>query len=121
MISFKDKALAIRNVIDMEVDPENLDELQGKLMKLVNIVGLSSELKAQAKRSLLSAQAIVLSGLDQKKPPTILKMLIEGQTADEEANLVYADRLNAGITHAIESMRTIISLRKSELEQSLRQ
>lgn len=120
MIHFKDKALSIREVIDLDVDPENIDELQGKLMKLVNMVGLSSELKALAKRELLHAQAIALAGLDQKLAPTVLKMRIEGQTADEESNLVYADRLNAGITHAIDSIRTVISLRKSEMEQSLR-
>jgi len=121
MITFKEKAKAIRDVIDMEVDPENIDELQGKLMRLVNMVGLSAELKAHAKRDLLNAQSVALSGLDQKLAPTILRMHIDGLIADQESQFVYADRLNAGITHAIDSIRTIISLRKSEMEQSLRQ
>lgn len=120
MTNFKENCKAIRDVIDMDVDADNIDELQGKLMKLVNLVGLSSELKAIAKRDLLLAQSNALSDLDQKLAPTVLRMLIDGQTADEEGNLVYADRLNAGITHAIDSLRTLISLRKSEMEQSLR-
>jgi hypothetical protein len=119
-MSFKEKAKAIRDVIDMDVNADNIDELQGKLMKLVNLVGLSSELKAVAKRDLLVAQAEALSGMDEKLPLTLLKMKVDGETADQESRLVYADRLNAGITHAIDSLRTLISLRKSEMEQSLK-
>lgn len=119
-MTFQEKAIAIREVIDMEVNPENIDQLQDKLMRLVNMVGLSAELKAIAKHDLLTAQSVALAGLDQKLAPTILRMNIDGKTADQEMNLVYADRLNAGITHAIDSVRTLISLRKSEMEQSLR-
>jgi hypothetical protein len=45
--------------------------------------------------------------------------VIEGETAEHKGKLELADRLNAGIAHAIEGLRTIISLKKTEMEKSL--
>lgn len=120
MTTEKDKARAIRDVIELEIDKDNLDELTGKVNKLVNLMGLSAEIKASAIKRLKDAELIAYAKhKGEKLSPNIMKLVIEGETSNEKANLEYTDRLNAGIVHGLDGLRTIISLKKTELDKSI--
>lgn len=118
--TFNQKANAIREAIDLEVTQEDLDGLQGKLLRLTTLIGLSAELKARAIADLKRAELMAYASYKSEKLlPSIFKVIIEGETADERGKLELADRLNAGIAHAMEGLRTIISLKKEEMKNSL--
>lgn len=118
--TFNQKANAIREAIDLEVTKEDLDGLQGKLLRLTTLIGLSAELKARAIADLKRAELMAYASYKSEKLlPSIFKVIIEGETADERGKLELADRLNAGIAHAMEGLRTIISLKKEEMKNSL--
>lgn len=117
---YSDKIKAIRDAVDLNVDLSDLDGMQGKVLMLTQVIGLSSEVKARALKNFNSAKLIAYATHKQEKlTPNVLKIVIEGETAEESAMLEMADRLNAGIVHALDGLRTIISLKKTEMEKSL--
>lgn len=117
---YNEKIKAIRDVIDLNVDMTDLEGMQGKVLMLTQVIGLSSEVKARALKNFNSAKLIAYATHKQEKlTPNVLKIVIEGETAEESAMLEMADRLNAGIVHALDGLRTIISLKKTEMEKSL--
>lgn len=119
-LSFNQKVKCIRDAIELEVDKDNTDELTGKLMRLINLIGLSSEIKARAITDLKNAELIAYAKhKSEGLQPSVFKIVIEGETSEERGKLELADRLNAGISHALEGIRTIISLRKEEMKNSL--
>lgn len=117
---YNEKVKAIRDAIELNIDTDNIDELVGKINRLINLIGLSAELKARAIKDLRDAELIAFAKhKGDKYTPNVLKIIIDGEAAEERAKLELADRLNAGITHAIDGLRTIISLKKTELEKSI--
>jgi hypothetical protein len=117
---YKDKIKAIRDVIDLNVDMTDLEGMQGKVLMLTQIIGLSSEVKARALKNFNTAKLIAYAQHKADKlTPNVLKIVIEGETAEESSMLEMADRLNAGIVHALDGLRTIISLKKTEMEKSI--
>jgi len=118
---YNEKIAAIRACIDMDVDNSDTEGMTGKVLMLTRMIGLSSEVKARALKDFNDAKLIAYAKhKPDKLTPNVLKIVIEGETSEESAKLELADRLNAGIVHAIDGLRTIISLRKSELENSLK-
>lgn len=103
--TFSQKANAIRDLLDHDVHQDDMPGLQEKLLKLTSI-----------KRAELIAYA---SHKSEKLQPTVFKVVIEGECADEYGKLELADRLNAGLTHCMESIRTIISAKKEEMKSTL--
>ena len=117
--SFNQKANAIREVLDREVSQEDSEGLNGKLLLLTQLVGLAAELKARARADLKRAELVAYATHKHEKlQPTVFKVVIEGECADEYGKLELADRLNSGISHAIDGIRTVISARKEEMRQS---
>lgn len=115
--TFNQKTNAIRTAIDLEVTAEDIDGLQGKLLRLTCLVGLSAELKARAKSDLKTGELIAFAKhKSEKLAPTMFKIVIEGECAELYGKLELADRLNAGLVHCMDSLRTIISLRKEEMK-----
>ncbi len=112
---------AIRLVVDTNVvgcDIETIVE-QGK--KLASIMGLSAECMAAAKKHLQNARLKAIKNLEGRNvSPSILLKMADGDCGLELATYEYADRLNASITHQLDYYRTVISLYKSELENSLK-
>lgn len=109
----------IRETLDSEVS--EIEEKDSKLMRLTELVGLSAECKARAKRLLRMKELEVLQKYNNSGyAPTRLSKTIEAECFDEAGTFEYADRINAGITHAIDGLRTSISLYKSELDNSLK-
>lgn len=117
---FSDKIKTIRDTIDMHVSLEDLDGLQGKVLMLTQVIGLSSEVKARALKDFNDAKLIAYAKYKSEKlSPNVLKIVLEGETSEASAKLELADRLNSGISHALDGLRTVISLKKTELEKSM--
>jgi hypothetical protein len=107
---------AIREVLDLDVSDTVIEDVVTKMHKLINLVGLASESKATARKILEEKRLVQLSEIkDSKYPPTVLLKIVDANCADELALYEYADRINASISHSLDSLRTIISLRKEEM------
>lgn len=110
----------IKSELEREVNALNISEVQDKLMKLTTYTGLSAEILKHSKGMVLYAQKdIVSKESNGKLTPAILKLKIEGELWEELALLTYCERINAAITHACDSLRTVISLYKEEMRNTL--
>lgn len=114
----KELAAQIKGIIEMEIDRGNPDEIAGKIHDLINISASAARLKALAKDAVLKRQAELLGSTGRKGNE--LKMWIEAECHMEIAFYVYADRLNAYISHAIDGLRSDLSYIKSEIENGLK-
>lgn len=99
----------------MEVTPEDLDGLQGKLLRCTTLFSLSAEMCARATVDLRSAELKVVL---EHGTGTGMGMKLKAMTGEEQGRVELADRLNAGLTHAIEALRTMISLKKTEFDKT---
>jgi len=112
---------AIRVAVDTNVvgcDIETIVE-QGK--KLASLMGLSAECMASAQKHLQLSRKQAIINLEGKGyQPSIMLKMADGECGIELATYEYADRLNAAISHQLDYYRTVISLYKSELENSLK-
>lgn len=126
MTESEEKALrknlkAIRDLLDSDVIDCDIVSVQNKATMLTQIIGLSAECKAEAKRlTELKKLDTLIRIKDDGYAPSLITKMLDAEAATENALYVYADRLNAGITHSIDMLRTSISLYKSELENSLK-
>ena len=121
-MKLKDKAEAIRLVIDREVDILDIEGLLKKLSDLINISGLSAELVPQARMAYREAQERTIMEFMSNPidlPVSTLNDLIKAKTRKEEGMLEYCEKLDKRVSYSQESMRTIISLRKQEIQSGL--
>ena len=110
----------ISSEIDREVSGGDIQGVQDKLMKLSQLIALSAECVTQAKRNYLYKQSeIIKINKDTIMPASILSKKIESDAWEESGMLTYCERLNAGIVHSIDALRSIISLYKTELTNNL--
>lgn len=115
------KALnSIREAVDADVIDTDIINVQNKLLKLTQIIGLSSEAKASAKKLLHIKEKEIFLTMDKKLQPSIQIKILNAECFEELAILDYADRLNSAIVHNIDALRSIISLYKTEMENSLK-
>lgn len=112
---------AIRKAVDSDIIDVDIDAQKNKMIALTQLIGLSAETKASAKKLLLKKELEVLSGLDKELAPSVVTRKLNAECYEEAALLEYSDRLNSALIHTIDAIRTIISLYKSELENSLKQ
>lgn len=111
---------AISSEIDREVSGGDIQGVQDKLMKLSQLIALSAECVTQAKKNYLYKQSeIIKINKDAIMPASILSKKIESDSWEESGMLTYCERLNAGIVHSIDALRSIISLYKTELTNNL--
>lgn len=116
------KALnAIRKAIDADIVDVDIDAQKNKMIALTQLIGLSAECNASAKKILLKKELEVLSGIDSEVAPSRVTKMINAQCFEEAALLEYSDRLNSALIHSIDAIRSVLSLYKSELENSLKQ
>lgn len=119
--TYNEKVKAIRDVIDLDVNMDVVDSVVFKLHKCLLLVGLSAEIKARAIKDLHDARLVAYAKYKAENlQPSMFKIVIDGETSGEQAKLELADRLNAGLVHEIDGLRTIISLRKDEMNNSLK-
>lgn len=115
------KALnAIRSAIDADIIDVDITIQQNKLLTLTQLIGLSAECNASAKKLLLKKELEVIGELDSELAPSKAHKELNARCYEESALLEYADRLNSGLVHSIDAIRSVISLYKSELENSLK-
>lgn len=118
-MNLKEKLQAIRDLIDVQTFESDVDAVANHAQELAAMIGLSAECKADARKELEWAKLKAMNRANQLKiPPSILSKRIDAECAEEVRDFEYADRLNAGIVHKLDTLRTIISLRKQELENS---
>lgn len=122
MDSLREKMIAIRELLDVPTKEYALESLVTHAQDLAAMIGLSAEVKSDARRNLENARLAALKmSMDNKVSTNILLKMADGACADQLAQYEYADRLNAAITHQLDLIRSVISLRKTELETSMRQ
>lgn len=118
-MNLKEKMKAIRDLLDVNTVEVDTDSVANHAQQLAAMIGLSAECKADARKELEWARLKAMNRATQLKiSPSILSKRIEAECAEEVRDFEYADRLNAGIVHKLDTLRTIISLRKQELENS---
>lgn len=103
----------IKNTAD-KTDP---DGLAGKISELASLIPSSAQALAMAEM-LYNEKIGELMETEQfsKMNTTDKKMLFQGKASKEIALMTYTERLNKGITHAIDGYRSILSFVKSEME-----
>lgn len=115
------KLNAIRKVLDTDVTGVDIDSVVEQGKKLASLMGLSAECMAAAHKFLQNAKLKALQELNGKGyQPSVMIKMIDGMCGIESATYEYADRLNAAITHQLDYYRTVISLHKTEIENSLK-
>lgn len=112
---------SIRSVLDDKVEQGDIDGAQNKLLTLQSLSGLSAELIRNCELEILTKQGELIDDLIGKKlSPTILEIYLRGKMPYEVASLTYAKKLNEAISSSIDGLRTIISLYKAEMDNSLK-
>lgn len=120
-VTLNQKLNSIRTAIDQDVTGCDIDSVIEKGKSLSQLIGLSAECKAEAKKILEHKLLIAVNELNSKDyAPSVLLKVANAMCADEAAAFEYADRLNAGITHQLDFYRSVISLHKTELENSMK-
>lgn len=128
MNTIKQNCEAVRALIEQPVATEDLDGMANYLMELKSMSGLSAANMANAKQVWREKQKKRIEQLindDQEiltlksLPASTINDLVKASCGAEEAQYEYADRLDKRISYVIDSVRTIISLRKAEMEKSL--
>lgn len=112
---------AIRVAIDADIIDVDIDMQKNKMIALTQLIGLSAECNASAKKILLKKELEVLRSLPPDMPPMKAHKMVNAECYDEGALLEYADRINSAVIHTIDAIRTVISLYKAEMENSLKQ
>lgn len=112
---------SIRATLDVDVMNAIIEDVQNKCIALTQLFGLSSETTASAKKMLgeKEVEIFITKDLGKLAPQKAMKLL-KSYCSQEIATLEYAERLNSGIVHTIDALRSIISYRKSEMENSLK-
>ena len=123
-MTLEEKLDQLHQHLDTPYNPDDIESIKHKLDKLNNLGGFAALCKADAREELERKKLEALMDIEadekqRKLPPTIKMQLVNGMASYELRNYEYADRLNAGLSHCIEGIRSRLSLYKSELENSL--
>lgn len=111
----------IRDELDRQIPLSDMDSVEGKMLNLCAMMGLSAECLRYAQYLLLHKQGQCIDKIraaDPTIPASILKVKLESDLAEERTLYEYAERLNAAITHCVDGLRTSISKYKEELNVS---
>ena len=110
----------IRKVLDTEVVSGDIEAINQKLLDLTMLEGLSAETIARAKKVLHFKELTVLNEMEGlSMAPSVQTKTLNARCYEEQALVAYTDRLNAGIHHSQDGLRTIISLYKEEMKASM--
>ena len=110
----------IREAVDSDIIDVCIEVQQNKLLALTQLIGLSAECNASAKKFLLKKELEVMKTLDPGLAPSKAHKELNANCYEESALLEYADRLNSALVHSIDAIRSVMSLYKTELENSLK-
>lgn len=113
-MTLREKLEFLRKVMDADVIDVDIEAVKNKGLELSQNIGLSGECKAEARKNLENARLAALKALEGKISPSVLLKMAEASCADQVAMYEYADRINAGITHQLDYLRSVLSLHKEE-------
>lgn len=114
---FKAIAKEISDAIEIEANEPG--EIQEKIKLLASLTGSAAALQANAKKELLRKELELLDKYKGKDmQASVLMRTITAETFEEAGWLCYAERLNAGISHALDGLRSVLSYIKMDFEQS---
>lgn len=109
----------IGEAIEQQIDRDNPDEVLGKLQELASLQSTASYCLATAKQLYNTKIATLLISDFYKGYTATDRKTIFLELAKEELFLLnLIDRFVANISHSIESLRSILSFKKHELDQS---
>ncbi len=111
----------IRETLDADVIDSDILSVQNKLIALTQLTGLASECKGTAKKLLESSKLeAFLTARDEGTTGNLAMIQINGICANMHGLYEYTDRICSSITTSCDSLRSVVSLYKSELENSLK-
>lgn len=119
--SIKINCTAIRTAIE-EVTHGDINKVVNKLLKLVNISGLSAENVGNAKEYYREAQLLQMNNVLDDKPEfgqAMMSEFVKAKCGQAEGLLDEAKYLQNSLGNSIDGLRTVISLHKSEMENQL--
>lgn len=120
-MTLKEKLNFIRVEVDKDVIGCDIESVVEKGKSISQLIGLSAECKAEARRKLEGRRLLAVMELEGKKySPSVLLKIADSMCAEEIEAYEYADRLNAAISHQLDYYRTVISLHKTELETQMK-
>ena len=108
----------IVKILTQTADKSDPDGLAGKISELASLIPSSAQ--ALAISEMIYNERIgelIASEQYAKMSATDKKMIFQGKAAKEIALMTYTERLNKGISHGIDSYRSVLSYVKTELEQ----
>ena len=117
----------VRKVIDRDTH-NDIELVRDKVIQLAMVAGLAAECQAGAKKrfdnAVLAATQRLIKENEQKEKanrigPSILLDMAKRGCSEESALYEYAQRISAGLSHSLEGLRSVISLYKTELQNSL--
>lgn len=108
----------IQKAMEIEVSIDNPTGIMEKMNALANLIGLSAECFAWSERYYNEKLSeLVLAKQYKDLSATDKKMLFAGLACEEIHNHTHAERLNKGLTHAIDGLRSMLSFLKEELNK----
>lgn len=112
----------IRTYVDTDVVGAIIEDIQNKCLCLTQLMGLSAEATASAKKLLgeKEIEVFVTKNLD-KLPPSNAMKLLKSYCSQEIATLEYSERLGSALVHTIDALRSTMSLYKTEMQNGLKQ
>ena len=119
-MTLSEKLNFIRAAMDVDVKDVDIQSVVNKGIELSQLIGLSAECKAEARRNMENSRLAAIKALSgQKLTPAVVLKMSEASCADQVAQLEYADRINAGLVHQLDYLRSVISLYKQELVSTI--
>lgn len=115
-MTLREKLAYIRQQMDVDVKDVDIQSVVNKGIELSQLIGLSAECKGESRKLLENARLIAIKSLTgQKLTPSLVLKMADGACAEQLEVFEYADRINAGLVHQLDLIRTVISLHKQEL------
>lgn len=115
--TMKGVAHQIKLALETETDIHNPVEMMEKIKELSLLTASAAALQANAKKNLLKKELELIKEYQKvTMPPSVLMRMITAETFEESSWLVYAERLNAGISHSLDALRSSLSFIKAEME-----
>lgn len=109
----------IGDAISQTIDRDNPDEVLGKLQELASLQSTASYCLATSKKLHNSKVAsLLVSNFYKDYTPTDRKLIFLELAKEEVFYLNLIERYVANISHSIDSLRSILSFKKHELDQS---
>jgi len=103
----------IQQTLDRKVSIDDIKEVERKLLDCINLLGASSKLKADAHKTLFNARESIIDKYPDTKV-AMLKLYIDSQTAEEQADFILAERLNVSLAKAIDGLKAIMNIKEEE-------